>query len=322
VRGQVEFALATPRDFAYDPHRKVDDVPYGGHAGMLMRAEPVALALASLQMPAGGAVIVTEPGGRVLDAALVRELAAYESVAIVCGHYEGIDHRFEEEFATHVVSLGDFVLTGGEVVAMVIADALTRQVPGVLGSEESLAADSFTRAAEVSAPNYTRPAVWRGREVPGVLASGDHAAVARWREEESHRRSRRRPLVTRGDLRERFRYDGWANACLLPLGDQLGGRAGEVADHIRASQRRWQERIGGEESWADMVESVALDARVIYHDSQGAEWERTFVEIASHVGNHGTYHRGQLRQLLEEAGVDFPDTDWIRWRDAGSPSVP
>lgn len=179
--------VENPRDYAYDPHRKVDDTPYGGEPGMLLRPEPLRLALTAIlgtdHVPDGSAVVVTEPGGRRFDAAAARRLANVRRVVFVCGHYEGLDHRFEEEYATEVLSLGDFVLTGGELPALAMADAIARLVPGVLGSADSLQADSFAAEGEVSAPNYTRPPIWRGREVPPVLLSGDHAAIARWRAE-------------------------------------------------------------------------------------------------------------------------------------------
>lgn len=197
-KGLIGWRVADPRDHAYDAHRKVDDTPYGGEPGMLMKAEPVAQALASLLKERGTgdgervAVVVTEPGGRRFDQSVARELATFEQVVFVCGHYEGIDHRFEEEFATHVLSIGDFVLTGGELPALVMADAVARLVPGVLGSAESLGADSFDEPGRVSAQNYTRPPVWRGREVPPVLLSGDHAKVRAWREAQAAERTRNR----------------------------------------------------------------------------------------------------------------------------------
>lgn len=189
AKGLISWQAANPRDFAYDGHRKVDDQPYGGEPGMLMRAEPVALALASLGLGESVAVVVTEPGGRRFDQAAARELAAYEQVVFACGHYEGIDHRFEEECATHVLSIGEFVLTGGELPALVMADAVARLVPGVLGAAESLSADSFNEAGRVSAPNYTRPPIWRGRTVPPVLISGDHAKIRAWREAQAAERT-------------------------------------------------------------------------------------------------------------------------------------
>jgi len=197
--GLVEFRTANPRDFCHDRHLKVDDKPFGGEPGMLIRAEPVARAVEWLEsggrQVAGGrtAVVLTAPTGRPFDQAAARELAAYDRVVFLCGHYEGIDHRIEETICTHVFSIGDYVLTNGEVAALVMADATIRLAPGVLGNEGSLEADSFSDGL-LSAPNYTRPVVWRGREVPAELRSGDHRAIARWRRRESLRLTRdRRP---------------------------------------------------------------------------------------------------------------------------------
>lgn len=195
--GLVEFRTANPRDFCHDRHLKVDDRPFGGEPGMLIRAEPVAravewLARSSQEGDAQTAVVLTAPTGRVFDQAAARELAAFDRVVFLCGHYEGIDHRVEEALCTHVFSIGDYVLTNGELPALVMADAMARLLPGVLGSAASLDADSFSDGL-LSAPNYTRPERWRGRVVPSVLLSGDHRAIVNWR--------RRRALELTRDLR-------------------------------------------------------------------------------------------------------------------------
>jgi tRNA (guanine37-N1)-methyltransferase len=182
----VEFGIANPRDFCHDRHLKVDDKPFGGEPGMLIRAEPVARAVEWLQSGGrrseGGttAVVLTAPTGRTFDQAAAGELAEFEHVIFLCGHYEGIDHRVEESLCTHVFSIGDYVLTNGELPALVMADAVVRLLPGVLGSSASLDADSFSDGL-LSAPNYTRPESWRGMEVPPVLLSGDHKKIANWR---------------------------------------------------------------------------------------------------------------------------------------------
>lgn len=202
-KGIISWEAANPREFAYDAHRKTDDTPYGGEPGMLMRAEPVRLALSHLlgahllggevrsreDLPARTAVVVTEPGGRLFEQKMANGWAELDRVIFVCGHYEGIDHRFEERFATDVVSIGDFVLTGGELPALVMADAVARRVPGTLGAAGSLDADSFSGGRGVSAPNYTRPPVWLGEPVPEVLLSGDHARIAAWREAQAEART-------------------------------------------------------------------------------------------------------------------------------------
>lgn len=180
--GLVRFRSANPRDFCYDRHQKVDDTPYGGEPGMLIRAEPVALALESLGVtPSDGtAVIMTSPTGRTFTQADASALSKCPHVAFLCGHYEGIDHRVETRYATHVYSIGDYVLTNGELPALIMADAIVRLLPGVLGSADSLAADAHSDGL-LSAPNFTRPEVWRGESIPAVLKSGDHAKARRWR---------------------------------------------------------------------------------------------------------------------------------------------
>lgn len=183
ANGLVEFGMANPRDFCHDRHLKVDDKPFGGEPGMLIRAEPVVRAvewLVSVGSNRQPAVVLTAPTGRTFDQAAARELAEFTHVIFLCGHYEGIDHRVEESLCTHVLSIGDYVLTNGELPALVMADALVRLLPGVLGSSASLDADSFSDGL-LSAPNYTRPESWRGMDVPPVLLSGDHKKIAQWR---------------------------------------------------------------------------------------------------------------------------------------------
>lgn len=220
VAGLVHFSAVSPRDYCYDQHKKVDDTPYGGHPGMLIKAEPVALAIERLvvsanrgggerfistkfedghletrpagwECPSSTAIVFTEPSGVPFKQKNAKELAQYERVVFVCGHYEGIDHRAEETYATHVFSIGDYVLTNGELPALVMADAITRLLPGVLGAAESLEEDSFSGQG-LSAPNYTKPPVWRGREVPDVLRSGDHKKIDEWRRVEGEKRTRER----------------------------------------------------------------------------------------------------------------------------------
>lgn len=184
--GLVQFQALNPRDFCHDRHLKVDDKPFGGEPGMLIRAEPVARALEWLENSRSktqslrSAIVLTAPTGRPFDQASARELASFDQIVFLCGHYEGIDHRIEEKYCTHVFSIGDYVLTNGELPALVMADAVVRLLPGVLGSAASLDADSFSDGL-LSAPNYTRPESWRGMDVPPVLLSGDHKAIQKWR---------------------------------------------------------------------------------------------------------------------------------------------
>ncbi len=188
--GLFEPSAVNPRDFATDIHRTVDDEPFGGGPGMVLMAEPLALAIESLSLPKGAPVILTDPNGERFSQEAARSLSEFERIAIVCGHYGGIDGRVRELFATHVYSVGEFVVTGGELPALLIADAIVRLVPGVLGSDESAASDAFAEGL-LSAPQYTRPAEFRGMEVPEVLRSGDHAAAAKWKRTEALRQTRR-----------------------------------------------------------------------------------------------------------------------------------
>lgn len=193
--GLVKFDGVNPRDYTYDRHGKVDDAPYGGGAGMLMSVEPIHLALQSIGIGTEKqpeiAVVLTDPTGHVFRQSNAEELSQKERVVFLCGHYEGFDHRIEELFATHVFSIGDYVLTGGELPAMVMADAVTRLIPGALGSADSLAQDSHSDGL-LSAPNYTRPETYLGLSVPPVLLSGDHKRIAEWRRQRAVETTRHR----------------------------------------------------------------------------------------------------------------------------------
>ncbi len=180
-RGLIDISLHNIRDYAVDRHRTTDDAPYGGGAGMVMKVEPVTACLETIRETSPGArVILTTPRGKPLDQELVRELVREEELVVICGRYEGVDERVRELFDAEEVSLGDFVLTGGEIAAMAIVDAVSRLVPCVLGSEESAAADSFSDGL-LEYPQYTRPAEFKGLQVPEVLLSGNHLEIARWR---------------------------------------------------------------------------------------------------------------------------------------------
>ena len=186
--GLVEFHAVSPRDFTYDSHGKVDDAPYGGGPGMVMMAEPIAAALASigvLEKPKQEiAVVMTDPSGCPFRQQDAIELSKLERVVFLCGHYEGIDDRIRAVYCTHCFSIGDYVLTGGELPAMVMTDAIVRNIEGSLGSAESLQIDSHSDGL-LSAPQFTRPIDFQGHEVPAVLRSGDHQKIARWRREQS-----------------------------------------------------------------------------------------------------------------------------------------
>ena len=201
ARGLVDIRLTNLRDFAEGVHRQVDDRPYGGGPGMLLMPGPVVSCVESLQADAGdgppashaGHVVLLSPGGRRLDQALVEELAHKPRLLLVCGRYEGFDARVGETLAADEISIGDYVLSGGEVAAMVIVDAVARLLPGVLGDAESARQDSFSGAERlVEGPQYTRPREFRGLEVPAVLLSGDHGRIAQWRHEQSLAATERR----------------------------------------------------------------------------------------------------------------------------------
>lgn len=180
-RGLLDVRLHNIRDFATDRHRLVDDAPYGGGDGMVMKVEPLAACIEAVKAGRPGArVIMTSPRGRRFDHAAARELAREDGLIIICGRYEGVDERVRELFVDDEFSIGDFVLTGGELAAMVMVDAVGRLIPGVLGSPGSAETDSFADGL-LEYPQYTRPAEFRGLRVPDVLLSGNHPEVARWR---------------------------------------------------------------------------------------------------------------------------------------------
>ncbi len=172
------------RDFAFNKHQKVDDYTYGGGAGMLMQAEPVYLAWASVAGERKPRTIYLTPQGKRFDQKMAKELALEEDLVFLCGHYEGIDERVLEEIVTDQVSIGDYVLTGGELAAMVMMDCIARMVPGVLSNSESGETESFSDGL-LEYPQYSRPEVWHDKSVPPVLLSGHHANVAAWRREQS-----------------------------------------------------------------------------------------------------------------------------------------
>ncbi len=194
-----------PRDHAEDVHRTVDDRPYGGGPGMVLKVEPSARAIraAKERLPAGSPVICLTPQGRVFDQAEARRLASLDGFVLLAGRYEDIDERLIDTEVDEELSLGDFVLSGGEIAAMAVIDAVTRLLPGVLGDEESATQDSFMDGL-LDHPHYTRPEVYDGRRVPAVLLSGDHARIARWRCKQALGRTylRRPDLVKALDLNE------------------------------------------------------------------------------------------------------------------------
>lgn len=205
--GLVELECWNPRDFTEDAYRRVDDRPYGGGPGMVMLIEPLRRSIAAARVAAQAKglqpkVVYLSPQGRVLNQEGVRELVAEQALILLCGRYEGIDERLIRREVDAEWSIGDYVLSGGELPAMVLIDAVTRLLPGALGSEASAEEDSFTDGL-LDCPHYTRPEVYEGEEVPAVLLSGDHAAIRRWR----RRQSLERTLQRRPDLLEKAALD-------------------------------------------------------------------------------------------------------------------
>jgi len=193
-KGLFSLEARNLRDFADPPHRQVDDATFGGGAGMVLKPEPLFRAVEQLRQEAEGRrtrVILLDPGGRRLDQALAHELAAEERLVLVCGRYEGVDHRVREEVVDDEVSIGDYVLSGGELPAMALIDAVARLVPGVVGQASSVENESF-EGSGLDHPHYTRPADFRGLKVPEVLLSGHHAEIESWRRQAAEQRTRRR----------------------------------------------------------------------------------------------------------------------------------
>lgn len=199
--GRLRVGVHDLRAHGLGRHRAVDDEPYGGGAGMVMRPEPIAGAVEAVRTPESHVVLLS-PRGTVLDQARVAEYARGPHLVLVCGRYEGVDERVATEVVDEELSIGDFVLAGGELAALVVIEAVSRLVEGVLGNAESLAWESHSSGL-LEYPQYTRPAEWRGRSVPEVLLSGDHGAIERWRAEQAERiTSARRPDMTRGSRPE------------------------------------------------------------------------------------------------------------------------
>ena len=201
--GYLSIDAINIRDYAFNKHQKVDDYPYGGGGGMLMQAEPVYLAYESIQKKLGyrPRVVYLTPQGEVFHQTMAKELAKEKDLVFLCGHYEGIDERVLDEIVTDYVSIGDYVLTGGELPAMVMMDSISRMVPGVLSNQESGETESFAENL-LEYPQYSRPEEWHGQKVPPVLLSGHHANIEAWRREQSIlRTAKRRPdLLKKADL--------------------------------------------------------------------------------------------------------------------------
>lgn len=211
--GAIELCFHQLRDYAFDKHRRVDDTPYGGGMGMVLKAEPVALCFEDICKMTGTRphFVYMSPQGRVMNQQLLKDTAKkYENICILCGHYEGLDERVIEELIDEEVSIGDYVLTGGELPACVYADALCRMVPGVLSDEECFTEESHYNGL-LEYPQYTKPSVWRGKEVPEVLLSGHHKNINDWRRMQSLKRTKeKRPdmyKIAEISAQERLKID-------------------------------------------------------------------------------------------------------------------
>jgi len=202
----VSVGVHNIRDYTHDKHHTADDYPYGGGAGMVLKPEPIFEAVESIEREATTPIILLSPQGRLFSQQVAQELAQHSHLILICGHYEGVDERVREHLATDEISIGDYVLSGGELAAMVVIDAVFRLVPGVLGSEASPLDDSHV-AGLLEYPQYTRPATYRGWSVPEVLLSGNHAQIDNWRREQAIRRTleHRPELLDRAELSSKER---------------------------------------------------------------------------------------------------------------------
>ena len=204
-KGLVDIQIHDIRQWATDRHRTVDDYPFGGGPGMIMKPEPLFAAVEAVlaEAPERGPVVLLTPQGRLFRQEMARELAGEQRLVLICGHYEGVDARVHEHLATDEISIGDYVLSGGELPAMVVVDAVVREIPGVLGAPDASVEESFAQGL-LEYPQYTRPPDFRGLTPPAVLLSGNHAEIARWRRRESLlRTARRRPdLLAKAELTE------------------------------------------------------------------------------------------------------------------------
>lgn len=207
-KGLVEIRLFNIRDFSTDKHRTVDDYAFGGGPGMVLKPEPVFAAVESLELPPGTPVVLLDPQGRLFNQSVAERFTKSDRLVLVCGHYEGVDERVREHLVTDEITIGDYILTGGEIPAMVVVDAVVRLLPGVLGSEESLQTGTFTGGL-LQCPLYTRPADFRGWKTPDILLSGNHGEIAGWRKRQAMLRTleRRPDLLEKVELTDKERAD-------------------------------------------------------------------------------------------------------------------
>ncbi len=335
TKGHITMEAVNIRDYTLDKHKKVDDYPYGGGAGMLMQAQPVydawkAVAERIREKKEGQTdekilsrprTIYLTPQGKVFTQKLAEEFAQEEDLIFLCGHYEGIDERVLEEIVTDYVSIGDYVLTGGELPSMVMIDAISRLVPGVLKNEESAEFESFHDNL-LEYPQYTRPEVWQGKEVPAVLLSGDHSKVDKWRLEQSEQRT----LQRRPDLYEI--YARTKNATEYLLKDKLShmdmleairhGNA-QIIQSDESGVLLWDQK---EQCWRISADSIDMGERLLSRipagDSHALCVHQAF--LAESVERRQGRKRGEERVLLVYTKKILPDVEsefpeeyhWIR----------
>lgn len=201
-KGLAEIYIHNIRDYSTNKHKRVDDAPYGGGAGMVMMAEPIVAAIVDLKSKVNyDAIIFMTPDGELFNQNTANRFSSFENILLLCGHYKGIDERIRENYITHEISIGDYVLSGGELAAMIVTDALIRLIPGVLGDETSALSDSFQDGL-LSPPVYTRPFDFKGFKVPDILLSGNDKAIVEWKHQQSIERTKKR----RPDLLENIEY--------------------------------------------------------------------------------------------------------------------
>ncbi|MGE5357471.1 MAG: tRNA (guanosine(37)-N1)-methyltransferase TrmD [Bacteroidales bacterium] len=217
ARGLVDLRIHDLREFTEDRHRSVDDVPFGGGPGMVLKVKPLVEAVDAIRRDRGtpSAVVITSPQGRLFSQEEAARLSRLDHVAVICGRYEGVDERVRERLNAEELSVGDYVLTGGELPAMIVLDAVARLIPGAVGDEQSVETESFNRGL-LDFPHYTRPADFGGQKVPDVLLSGHHGEIRRWRKREALRRT----LERRPDLLERAVLDDEERALLRELNEE------------------------------------------------------------------------------------------------------
>ncbi len=198
-KGKVKIRIHNLRDWSKDKHKKVDDKPFGGGPGMVFLPQPLFDAIGDLKSPKARVILLT-PQGKTLNQKIAKRLSRLKHLILVCGHYEGVDERFRQSIVTDEISLGDFILTGGEIPAMALVESVARLIPGVVGDEDSLKFESFTSEL-LEYPQYTRPASFKGRQVPDILLSGDHRKIEQWRKQMALKRTKKR----RPDLYKKYK---------------------------------------------------------------------------------------------------------------------